>query len=218
MSIALKLLTPPTTEPVSLSDAKAHLRVDGSDEDTLISMYIKAGREWCERYTGRVFMTQTWKMFLDHWPYSPNPEAPYWEGTREGAIDELFSSKRYIEIPRGPLISVTHLKAYDTSNSATTMDSSGYYVDTVSTPGRIVLNSGAAWPGVTLRPAQGVEIQFVAGYGAVETDVPQGIRMAVMLMAAHFYENREPVAIGTISKELENMVKPLLAPYVVVRL
>jgi uncharacterized phiE125 gp8 family phage protein len=56
-----KLITPPASEPVTLAEAKSHLRVDLNDDDTLINALITAARQMAEEYTRRAFITQTWE-------------------------------------------------------------------------------------------------------------------------------------------------------------
>ncbi|WP_434565154.1 head-tail connector protein [Thermoanaerobacterium thermosaccharolyticum] len=60
-----QLVTPPAMEPVTLEEAKLHLRIDGNEEDSLISALIMAARQKCEEYTRRAFITQTWELALD---------------------------------------------------------------------------------------------------------------------------------------------------------
>ena len=61
----LKLITPPTVEPVTVEETKLHLRLDGNEEDNLISALIKAARQKAEEYTRRAFITQTWEVAVD---------------------------------------------------------------------------------------------------------------------------------------------------------
>jgi hypothetical protein len=68
MQLSTKLVTPPVIEPVTLAQAKQHLRVDFPEDDTLISMYITAARQYCEKATGRAFYNQTWLRTLDFFP------------------------------------------------------------------------------------------------------------------------------------------------------
>lgn len=163
--LRLKIVTGPTDEPVSASEAKAHARVDDDSENAIIATYIKAARELAETYTARAFVTQTWSMFLD-----------------------AFPACGIIEVPRAPLISVTHIKTYDDADAATTMSASDYFVDTKTEPGRIVLRSAASWPDVA-RVANGVEIQFIAGYGE-PSQVPASIRRGIMELFMWLYEHR----------------------------
>lgn len=161
----LKLLTPPAAEPVTASEAKLHARIDDDTDNAAVAGMIKAARELAETYTRRAFVTQTWQLFMD-----------------------AFPSERFIELPRPPLVSVTHVKTYTDADVAATFSASSYYVDTISSPGRIVLRDSASWPDVA-RVANGVEIQYVAGYGE-QGDVPQSIKTGVLHLVAWLYEHR----------------------------
>lgn len=168
MRFALSLFSAPATEPVTLSEAKAHLKVEHTDDDTLITALIKGARGFCETYTRRVFITQTWDLFLDEFP---------------------FDSDEPILIPNTNLISVTHIKYYDTANVEQTWNSANYQVDIASRPGRIIPIEGEVYPTVKDR-MNAVNIRYVAGYGAA-ADVPQEIKQAMLLLIGDWYENRE---------------------------
>ena len=169
----LNLVTGPTVEPVTLDETKLHLRVDITDDDSLIGAKIETAREDVETITRRALITQTWDLYLD-----------------------AFPSESQIELLMPPLQSVTHVKYTDPDGNESTLSSSSYVVDTYSTPGRIVLKDGESWPGDTLQVVNGVEVQFKAGYGDHASDVPRPIRDAVLLLVGHYYENREAVAVG----------------------
>jgi len=166
MRRAAKIVTPPTTTPVSVAEAKSHMNISFSTDDTLIGIYISTATALCEAILQRKLITQTWKMWLDYWP----PK-----------IKVLF----------GDLQSVTHVKYTDSDEVQETFGSSLYLVDTNSTPGRIILKDGESWPTDTLSEMNPIEIQFVTGYGATAAAVPDDTRAAVLLTTAHFYENRE---------------------------
>lgn len=187
--MALKLVTAPTEEPVTLADAKAHLRLDGTDEDSLVTSLITAARQWCEGYQNRAYVTQTWDLVLDAWPRDSEPDR--------------------VRIPLPPLQSVASVKYMDADGVQATMPASDYLVDVASQPGRLVLAYGKSWPTVTLQPAAGIEIRFTAGYGAA-TAVPETVKQAIKLLVGNWYENREAVLTGTISKEIEFAVTALL--------
>lgn len=160
----LKLVTGPTVEPVTAADAILHARLDGVTDSAIIAGLIATARELAETYTRRAFMAQTWKGFLDAGPCGSS-----------------------IEVPRPPLQSVTHVKTYTDADVATTMSAALYYVDTVSEPGRIVLRDGASWPDIT-RVANGLEIQFIAGY--TTATLPQSIKTGILNLVAWLYEHR----------------------------
>lgn len=192
--MALKIYTAPAVEPISSTEAKLHCKVDGSADDTLIAGLIIAAREYCESYQNRAYCSQVWDLWLDDWP----------------AGDA-------IQIPKPPLISVTHVKYYDTANAEATMAVADYFVDAVSEPGRLVLADGKSWPTTTLRPANGVNLRFTAGYpvgGTEETpdydaNVPQRVKQAMLLLIGHWYEQRE-AATKDVSNEVAFAVKALL--------
>ena len=116
-----------------------------------------------------------------------------------------------IELPRPPLQSVTSLTVYDDADAASVVAASTYFVDSDREPGRIVLRSGKTWPTVG-RVAGGVEVVYVAGYGAA-TGVPQTIRQGILLLTAHLYENREAVSAEPGAAELPLCVAALWQPY-----
>lgn len=183
----LKLKTPPVAEPISLSEAKSYLRITDTDDDTLISSLITAMRQQCEAWTGRALMTQTWTLWLDHFPTSRSKNAPK-EGYYQLPIDYFDGVDRLLEISRPPLQSVSFLKTYDTANAEAVFSATNYYVDTSSTPGRIALNQSCSWP-TGLRAVNAVEVEFVAGYGNA-SDVPEAIKQGILLGIKHLFANK----------------------------
>lgn len=170
--MAISVVTPAAMEPVSLAEAKLHMRVDSSDDDAYILGLIATARRWVESFRNQALVTQTLDWYLDSWPAS-------------GQFD----------VPRPPLQSVTSITLYDTANAASTVSSAVYFVDTVSQPGRISLAYGQSWPTTTLRDRNAIKIRFVAGYGSAES-VPNEVRQAILLIAGDLYENRENTLIG----------------------
>lgn len=162
----VSLVTGPKADPVSLSEAKLHCRIDENADNATVAMLIKAAAAVCENYMRRPIMTQEFKQFMDEWP-----------------------GESYLELVRAPLVSVTSVKTYDDADVATVFASSNYFVDTATVPGRIVLRSNVSWPSWTRR-ANPIEIQFKAGYGDDPNSVPTEIRMAILQTIAFLYENR----------------------------
>lgn len=173
--MALSLATAPSVEPMLKAEAKAYLRVDSAntDEDTLVDSLIIAARQQAETYTGRALITQTWDLVLDRFP----------------------SGDRPIDVPLPPLQSVTSITYLDTNGTSQTLSSANYIVDTKNEPGRIALAVGESWPDTQADRINAVTVRFVAGYGAAAA-VPEGIKTAMKLLIAHWFENREPVAAG----------------------
>lgn len=177
--LTLALVTEPAEEPVSLTEAKSHLRVDIDDDDTLISSLITAAREVVEKLSRRALVTQTWRLSLDEWP--------------DG--DE-------IDIPKPPLQSVSSITYTDSDDTTTTWSSSLYEVDADSEPGRVKLAYGESWPADTLAETNPIKITFVAGYGEA-ADVPDRWKQAIKLILGHWYENREEIIVsGAVPKEI----------------
>ena len=159
-----KLKTAPADYPLELEEVKTHLRVDGTDEDDYIQSLIIAATQHCEDFQNRAYVTQTWEQWLDSWP-------------------EFFSLK-------APLVSVTSIDYYNTSDVKSTLAATEYYVDTKSEPGEVHLNYGKSWPSTTLRSKNGICVTFVAGYGYSE-NIPQTIKQALLLIIGHWFENRQ---------------------------
>ena len=184
--MAIKVITPPALEPVTLGEARLHCRVDVEDDDDVLLRLIMAAREYAEQRECRAYLTQTLELYLDCWP-----------------------ARNEIRLPRPPLQSVTSVKYYDEDDAEYTLSSTTYLVDSVSQPGRLVLKSGQSWPSATLRPANAIVIRFVAGWASLG-ELPLRIKQAMLLLIGHWYENREATITGTISREIEFAVSSLL--------
>jgi uncharacterized phiE125 gp8 family phage protein len=179
----------PAEEPVSLVEAKTHLRVDHVDEDALIGSLIVAARQHVEERSGRALTTQTWVYRADAFPWAADA----------------------IRLPRPPLRSVTSIEYVGGDGATVTWGAANYRVDHASEPARISPAHGASWP-TPQEVTNAVTITYTAGYGTA-VDVPEAIRQAMLLLIGHWYANREAVVIGTITKAMEFAVDALLAPY-----
>lgn len=159
------LVLAPQSEPITLTEAKLNLRVDGDDEDDLIRALIVAAREHIEDITRRALLTQTWDFCLDSWP-----------------------DRDFIRLPFGNLQSVTSIKWKDTDGTETTLTlTTDYLVETNGEQcGRIVLPYGGSWPTGTLYPSNPITIRFVCGW-TTATLIPGKIKVAVKLWAENLY-------------------------------
>ena len=176
----------PATEPITVAELKSQARVDISDDDDLLGRLISAARAWVETNTRRALVTQQVTIQTSCFP----------------AIDAL---KLHVI---APLVSVTSVSYYDTDNVDQLLSSADYIVDSISEPGAVHLVDGESWPSTAVRP-DAVRILCVVGYGAV----PEDLKHAVHLMAAHFYEHREGVVIGTTPSSVPFTVDALIGPY-----
>ena len=182
------LITAPALEPVTLADAKAHLRLDTDDDNQLLTAAIVAARVHVEALTRRLLIEQSWRVYLDQWP-----------------------RKRIVRLTPAPLISVDVVTVYDAEGDPTVVSEDDYEVDTVAVPGRLVL-SGTA-PVVVGKAVNGIEIDVTAGYGPSSVDVPAPLRQAIMMLVAHWYEHR-----GAVGHDMAGAIPPLgfdalIAPY-----
>ncbi|MEQ8696105.1 MAG: head-tail connector protein [Bauldia litoralis] len=182
------LITGPALEPVSLADVKAHLRVDGGDEDALLTAAIVSARVHVESATRRVLIEQGWRIYYDAWP-----------------------RRRIVRLPVAPLMSVDAVTIYDAAGDPQAVDAEDYEADVAASPARLVLAANAPTP--VGRAVNGIEIDVTAGYGATSVDVPAALRQAVLMLVAHWYEHR-----GAVGHDLAVLVAPLgfealIAPY-----
>ena len=175
--MALSLITSSTVEPLTLTEAKDHLRVSFTKEDGLIKGLIVGAREAFERDTGRQLLTATWKQFFDAFPQ--------------------FDHEK-IEIARPPLLSVATVSYVDTSGVLQTWSASEYTVEAFTGPnaerGVVFPNPDDEYPSTRRRP-NSVITDFDAGYGATADDVPGEIKQALLVWIGHRYNNRESVII-----------------------
>ena len=186
------LIDPPAIEPVTLAEAKAHLRLAGTDDDDYVAAMITAARIQVETATRRVLIDQTWRIFRDDWP-------------ADGRIDLTIA----------PLKSVTAITVYDAEGEPTVLPPTAWLLDAASSPARLALTGAAPTPGRTIN---GIEIDVVAGYGLSGLSVPQPLRLAVMTLVARWYEDREGLAYGLVPSRVASAFEALVAPFRVMRL
>lgn len=186
------LIDPPVIEPVTLAEAKAHLRLTGTDDDDYVAAMITAARIQVETATRRVLIEQTWRIFRDDWP-------------ADGTID----------IAVAPVVSVAAVTVYDAEGDPTVLAPATWRLDAASSPARLQLAGATPLPG---RSMNGVEIDVVAGYGASGLSVPQPLRLAIMTLVARWYEDREGLAYGIVPSRVAGAFEALIAPFRVMRL
>jgi len=156
------VITAPTTEPITLAEAKLHLRVNNSLEDSLITALIIAARQWVENYSMRPLMTQTLQANYD------------------SIID------KEIRLNKFPIQSITSVKYIDLNGNEQTINSSNYTTDLIRPIGRILLENIPSMKNTL----NAFKIRFVAGYTSADL-VPKTYRSAMLLLIAHLYENKQ---------------------------
>lgn len=191
--MALAMTSGPAAEPVTVAEAKAHLRIDGTAEDVLIGSLIVTSRLHAEAALGLALITQGWLLKMDRWPDSGD-----------------------VRFPLRPIQSITSVTVLDEHGTPTVVPSEDYLLDGQALRPRLIPRDGK-WPPPGQR-AGGIEIHFSAGIGDAAEDVPEPIRHAILLLVAHWYEHRDPLEIGTAGAAIPAAVSDLLRPYREVRL
>ena len=187
--MALVLKTAPSVEPVSREDCKKFAQITDSRDDWLIDSLIVGARTYAEQYTNRQLVTATWYLYLDG-----------------------FSA--VIRPPRPPLQAANMVITYiDTAGSEQMLDSGEYQVDVKSTPGRIAPAYSKVWPSVRTETLNVVTVEFQAGYGTAATDVPFGIRQAIMLLISDWFRYRQDAYDGRPFTKAPRAVDSLLSQY-----
>lgn len=186
--MALILQTGPATEPVTLTEAKLHLKVDVTDDDDLIETLIASAREAAELQTGRSLLEQTWRKTLDEFPDAIQLDCP-------------------------PIIEVTSVKYIDEDGVQQTLNSISYQVDTESEPGWVVPAYGYDWP-ETRDQANAVEVVYKAGYD----ECPKAIKQWILTQIGNGYANRQSVAFGNVAVVESKFIDCLLDRYRVPKL
>ena len=201
----IKVTTAPTAEPLSLQEVKEYLRVDDATDERVVQPLIIAARQFAEEHMNRALMQQTFTLMLDA---VIDQDQPLYEGMR--TAPDLNYYKNYIVLPKSPVQSVTSVKTFDDSDTATTMASTKYYVDTQREPARIVLRTGETFP-TALRVANAIEVIYVAGYTSAFA-IPEPIRLGMLQHIAYMYEHRGDMYEA---QGAPTLMKSLYAPYVI---
>ena len=166
----LQILQEPAVEPLTLAEAKLHLRVDIPDDDALISALITSVRQYAETITRRAFIQQVWSYVIDSFP-GPTLIGVPWGKT--------FTLPRHaIEIEKSRVQQVTAINYLDMSSTPQVMPPSSYTVDYSSEPCRITPVFGQIWP-IPLPQIGAVNVRFVAGYAAPVVFDPSAGTMTV---------------------------------------
>jgi Phage gp6-like head-tail connector protein len=194
--VILNLITGPTVEPIDLATAKHHCRVEITDDDALITSLIVSARRACETRAKRSFVSQTFDMILDSFPFGGgyyNRAVRQFYGAFPGASGATWpgflpTNTGIIEFPHPPLQSVSYVHYYDSSGGLQTLDPSVYDVQ-LGTPGRLNPAFGKIWP-TTLPRIGAVTIRFVAGYGDATT-IPEPYKQAILMVVKDLYDYRD---------------------------
>lgn len=191
------IVTRPTVPILSTAEAKAQLRVDGSDEDTLIDAFVSAADTMLDAehgIIGRALTTQRWRLSLTSPP----------------------ASNGHVYLPVPPVQSVHQIQYYDTDGALQTYSSDNYRLVVDSQYAVVELVSGASWPATDNRLVA-FYVDYDTGYGNTAADIPEAIRQAARLLVGHYNENRQAVVTGVTPNELPLAVQSLIMPFKISR-
>lgn len=189
--MTLVQLTSPEVEPVSLAEFKAHARIDGTDEDTLLAAMLLAARAHVETLSGKLFITQGWRMIADTLP-------------ADGRIALLLR----------PVRSIDAVTVYDGNGEPDMLEPEDWLADLGGRWPRLMFRRPAA---MRLRAMNGIEIDLTAGYGPSGLDVPAVLRHAIVMLATHWYAHRATGFDFTSAGEPDGLFD-LIEPYREVKL
>jgi uncharacterized phiE125 gp8 family phage protein len=175
--------TAPVAEPMTLAQAKAHLRVDDDSQDALIGDHIKTARAHIERLTGLRLYTQTLTLRCSEWA-------------------------DLAHLPVAPIQSLT-VTYTDTAGATQTLSAAVYEDRLYGLEPGLALKFNQAWPDIRLGSL--ITVVAVAGFGNADAQEP-AILQAMRLLIGDFFSFRETASeTATSAIQTAGSVEALLA-------
>jgi uncharacterized phiE125 gp8 family phage protein len=166
-------------EPVTLAEAKAHLRIVHGADDGVVTRLVTAARQMCEAYTNRAIASRNFSLYLDAWP--------------EGGV---------VKLQRPPVTAVSGVYLWDHAGASSAFAATNYAADLIG--GTVALRDGIYAP-QPQRTASGIEIRYTAGYASV----PAAVKQAVLQLTAHLYMHRgDDTALAVSSSGAASLLQP----------
>lgn len=192
--VAIRRVTAPSVEPLTLAQVKSHLRIVSTQDDANIPNWITAARQEAERLTGEKFITQTWELTYSRFPPGVFPLSD--------SIDSFgpaswfgFSSASFLLEQVRPVKIINSIKYLDVAGAQQTQDPTTYSLLADTQKPRIISGLDQIWP-MTAPVENAVVVNLDAGFGDTAADVPGLYIQAMLLMCGHFSENREAVVVA----------------------
>jgi uncharacterized phiE125 gp8 family phage protein len=203
MYAALRVITPPASEPVSIDLARQHCRIDADYDDNLLAMYLTGARIEAEAYLNRALITQKLQYAIT-WAPPPTATPLVPQSLIVFPLNWPPLVRRPIELPRAPAVSVEQI-TWGALGDMQIADPEDYDLNLAVEPGYVAVK-----PQLLPRiPQQSMLIDFTAGYDDADpAAVPMPIRQAILIGTAHHYENR-----GDVSADMPPAFYRLLDPY-----
>lgn len=169
-----------------LAEAKEYLRISGDGEDGLVSSLISGARARIEALAGVAMISRTLRVTMDGWP--------------QGAIE-----KRTVVMPVRPADELVAVRVFDRAGVAETV--TGRFSLARGRSARLVWTSGAfPWPG---QRHNGIEVDYVAGFGEEPDDIAEALRLAVKRLVAHAYQKRDGETLnGPLPEDVAGLISP----------
>jgi uncharacterized phiE125 gp8 family phage protein len=164
----------PDSEPLTLLEAREHLKISGSSQDNEIARFVKAARGVVERYLNRALITQEWDVYFDCW-------------------------QEKLLLHYAPLQTVDAVKYFDSTGTERTLPTSAYWV-TKSDPACIVRAYDSTWPELQSGRPDVIKVEITTGYGDSGSSIPEEIKDAIKIVLTDLYDNRGSVVIGSVQK------------------
>jgi uncharacterized phiE125 gp8 family phage protein len=162
---SVKIITQPAKSPVTIDELKENLRLDGTEQDTMLANLIKAAANAIEVKLHRTLINTEYQLFFEEF----------------GKEMELY---------RPPASEIKEIQYFDADGVSQVVPPENYICDFSGVPARVVPAPDESWPAIQNR-INAVSVLFVAGYGTEPADVPEPIRQAIIMLASDLYEHPE---------------------------
>jgi phage conserved hypothetical protein, phiE125 gp8 family len=173
---SLELIDAPAVEPITLAEAKAQMRVEHTDDDTIIERLIDVAISYTDvtGALGKAMITQKWGQWV-----APNPTD--------------------VTLILGPVQAVTAVKYYDLDGVLQDDDYNNYDAFGTATATVIKPKTGFNWP-TSQQRSDSIKIEYEIGYGDTAADVPAVVKHALLMLVSYLYENRETAQMDALQE------------------
>lgn len=185
----LRLVSAGTGEPITLEEARQHVRVDGDTtsesidlpEDKLLPIYITAAREHAENCTGLILTDALYELRV--------------------VVRQAEGFCHYgdaIELPVAPVAEVVSIEYQSQDGTDQHLDATSFVFDDHPRRPSVRPVYGQAWPRTRdwLSP---IRIRFRGAYTTSDSPpvpVPAAIKQAMLMLVGHWYGNREAAVLA----------------------